>query len=283
MTDLVFVDPSFDKNKTKEYTLSIQVGLDGFSFSVLDGNKNCIALHRFQSFPKNNDSNTPANLIKETIRNHELLNLSFKEVAILWVSPKSTLIPSEFFSEDFAYESFQLCHKIEETESLHWNELHDLNSWIVFSIPKSLNEFFVAHFTKVKLYHNSYPFFKEALKNPISDNHPSVFVDIQNDFFHAIIPDKTTKHFINTFVFNEETDLAYFILNLFKQQKLNNERSKLILSGMIQEESKLTQLLKKYLGQVEVKLLSAKYRVNNKIPHKEYNQFINLLNLSRCE
>ena len=282
MYDLVFVNSSFDKNKTKEYTLSIQVCLDGFSFSIVNENKKCIALNKFIPFKINSDNN-PLNSFIEIVRNHELLNLCFKDVFILWISSQVMIIPSEFFSEDFAYESFQLSHNLDKDECLEWNELPELKSWIVFSFPKKSKEFIQSHFGNSKLYHHCLPFYRESLNQKIAENHPQVFMNIQNRFFHVIIPDQNGKHFINTFSYNASSDLAYYILNIFKQQKLNNERSKLIIDGAVQEDSNVILLLKKYLGQIEVKSLPSEFRINNSIPLTEYNQFINLLNLSRCE
>jgi uncharacterized protein DUF3822 len=282
MNDLVFVDSLFDKNKTKEYTLSIQLGLDGFSFSILNENKKCIALNQFIPFKKNSD-NIPINSFIEIIRNNELLNLSFKDVFVLWISDKVMLIPSEFFSEDFAYESFQLSHSLDKDECLECNKLPELKSWIVFSFPKTSKEFIQSHFGNSKLYHHCLPFYKESLNQKMAENHPQVFLNIQNRFFHVIIPDRNGKHFINTFPYSTNSDLVYYILNIFKQQKLNNERSKLIIDGAVHEDSNVILLLKKYLGQIEVKLLPSEFRINNSISLTEYNQFINLLNLSRCE
>jgi hypothetical protein len=34
--DIVFIDETFDINQTKNYHISIQAGLNGYSFSVLD-------------------------------------------------------------------------------------------------------------------------------------------------------------------------------------------------------------------------------------------------------
>ena len=282
MDDLVFVESTFDKNKTEEYNLSIRVGSDGFSFSILNGNKKCLALKRFQTFDQNSTIET-LNSFKEQIRNNELLNLKYKTISVLWVSNKSVLIPNEFYSEQFAFESFQLCHELSEEEVLEQNNISALESYCVFSIPDNFKEVLIQQFSTVKFYHHTYPFYSCAIKEEPHDNNPNVFVNIQKGFFHIIIPDRNNKHFINSFSYTEDSDLAYYILNVYKQQKLNNERSKLIVDGLIQEESKSIQLLKKYLTHVEVKLLPTELRIKNAIPHKEYNQYINLINLSRCE
>ncbi|WP_372753186.1 DUF3822 family protein [Labilibaculum sp.] len=282
MDELVFVDSTFDTNKTKEYTLSIQLGLDGFSFSIVNKLKKCIALNRFISFQKSSD-NQPLASFTEIVRNNKILNLDFEEILLQWISNKQLIIPSDFFSEDFAYESFQLSHSLAENESLLWNEISELNAWLVFSMPNDIKEFVHSHFSACQLFHHSFPFYRKALSQKPAEVHPPVYVNIQNNFFHVIIPDRNGKHFINTFSYTADSDLAYYILNIYKQQKLNNERSKLIVDGFIQKDSKVILLLKKYLGQVELKTLPLEYQVNNQITPKEYNQFINLLNLSKCE
>jgi len=282
MDDLVFVESTFDKNKTEEYNLSIRVGSDGFSFSILNVNKKCLALNRFQTFDQNSTTET-LNSFKEQIRNNELLNLKYKTVSILWVSNKSVLIPNEFYSEQFAFESFQLCHKLSEKEVIEQTKVSVLDSYCIFSIPIDFKDVLIKQFAEIKFFHHTYPFYTSAIKEEQHDNNPSVFVNIQKSFFHIIIPDRDNKHFINSFSYTEDSDLAYYILNIYKQQKLNNERSKLIVDGLVQEESKSIQLLKKYLAKVEVKLLPTELRIKNAIPHKEYNQYINLINLSRCE
>jgi hypothetical protein len=282
MNDLVFVDSTFDKDKSKEYKLSIRVSSGGFSFSILDANKHCVALGRFKAFNRNSAAES-LNSFKELIRNNELLNLDYHSVSVLWVSNQSVMIPNEFFSEEFAFESYQLCHSFSSDEELHWNDLKQFESKNVFAVPVSFKELLTKHFSGLSFYHHSTPFYNTAIKEEVSDSHPNVYVNLQKEYFHIIIPDRNGKHFINSFAYKEDADLVYHILNVYKQQKLNNERSKLIIDGLIQEESKSSQLLKKYLAKVEVRLLPSKLRIKNEIPHKEYNQFINLLNLNECE
>ncbi|RUT79640.1 DUF3822 family protein [Ancylomarina longa] len=282
MDDFVFVDSSFDQNKTKEYNLSIQLGLDGFSFSILDSNKNCISLNAYTPFQDKSDSD-PINSFKENLRNSTILNLPFQKVSVLWISQESILIPSEFFSPEFAHESYQLCHSLDKSEKLVWNKMKELDSWSVFSIPEAFKDLLESHYSNISLLHHTFPFLNTSLSQSKLENQPNVFVNVQKDFFHLIIPNPNRKHFINNFAYKEDTDLAYYILNIYKQQKLNNEKSKLILDGIIQEDSKVIQLLRKYLGQVEVRNLPSDLRMKDDIPQKEYNQFINLLNLSMCE
>jgi predicted transcriptional regulator len=281
MYDLVFVDTLFDQNKSKEYNLSIQLGLDGFSFSILDKNNTCLALSKHEIFKKDSD-NKSLHSFKDHLRHNEILNLKFANISVLWISKKSTLIPGEFFNEKLAYESFQLCHSFDEDDQVLWNKINELDAYNLYSIPKGFTEELKMQFSDMEIYHHTYPFYKDALSRKFIENHPTVFINIQRNFFHVIIPDRQKKHYINSFSYQADSDLAYYILNIYKQQKLNNERSKLILDGLIQDESKIIDLLKKYLANIEVKLLPSNLRVKGNIPLKEYNQFNNLLNLTRC-
>ncbi len=48
--DIVFIDETFDINQTKNYNISIQAGLNGYSFSVIDPVRNKYILLKHIAF-----------------------------------------------------------------------------------------------------------------------------------------------------------------------------------------------------------------------------------------
>jgi len=282
MDELLFVDSTFEKDNTSRFELSIQLCLDGFSFSILSEDQDCLAL--FKSKSLNSDSeNISIDALKESIRNCEFLNLSYNKVSMLWLTRKASLIPSDLFSEALAIDSFQLCHPLSKDESLLWNELKDLNAYLVYALPSALPDFIESQFPGIKIFHQSFSFYQEALKQTLNSKHPKVHVQIYDHFFDVIIPDKDQKHFINSFTYKDETDMVYFILNIYKQHKLNSEYSQLLLSGKIDEHGKAVQLLKKYIKEIEIENMPGGLLLKNTLPNSEYNQFTKLLNTNRCE
>jgi len=282
MDELLFVDSTFEKDNTSRYKLSIQLCLDGFSFSILSLENKCLAL--FQSKKLNTETdNGSIDVLKDSIRNCDYLNLTYHQVSVIWLTKKACLIPSELFSHDLATDSFQLCHPLLKTEILNYDELKEMNAYIIYALPLALPEFIQSQFTGAEISHQTSRFYQNILKQNTTGKHPKVFVQIHDTFFDAFIPDNGQKHFINSFSFKEETDMVYYILNIYKQQNLNTEYSELYLSGKIDETHKAFQTLKQYIKEIVIDTIPNELLKKATVSNSEYNQFTKLLNTSQCE
>lgn len=280
MDDFVFLDTSFDNKLTSEYHLSIQVSLDGFSFSVHQGDqKKCLALKHIELGQAN--SGTPENLLKERILHEEFLNSSYQSVSILWTTPKATLVPEEFFSEETASDLFQLCFPLEKREKILWKTIKGVQSTLIYTIPESLLNFLSSQFGEMELFHHTFPLLQ--FSPMVSEgNHPKIHVHVEKEFINIFIANKENKNYFNSFSYRDPADMVYYILNVIGQLKLNPEQSKVSLSGRINPESAATILLKKYLSQIEFKAVEGFDRINTG-KKKSLPLFVNLLNLSKCE
>lgn len=282
MDELLFVDSTFERDNTSRYKLSIQLCLDGFSFSILSSNNKCLVLYQSKRLNSDTD-NTSIDILKDSIRNCDYLNLSYDQISVIWLTNKTGLIPSDLFSEALAIDSLQLCHPILKNETVLWDEICEMNVFLVYALPSALPEFIKTHFAGAELSHQSYSFYKRVLKRDIDIKHPKLFVQVYDQFFDAFIPDIEQKHFANNFTFKDETDMVYFILNIYKQQKLNTEYSHLHISGKIDETSKAFQILKRYVKEIHIENMPNEIPLKKNIPGSEYNQFTKLLNTSLCE
>jgi len=282
MDELLFVDSTFEKDNTSRYKLSIQLCLDGFSFSILSSDNKCLAL--FQSKKLNSDSeNSSIDILKDSIRNCDYLNLAYDQVSVIWLTKKACLIPSELFSKAMATDSFQLCHPLLKSEIISWNVCKELNAHIVFALPSDLPVFLESQFPGSETSHQTLSFYQRVLNHSIDTKHPKVFVEVYDNFFDAFIPDSGQKYFTNNFSFKDETDMVYFILNIYKQQKLNTEYSQLHISGKIDETSKAFQTLKRYIKDISIDNIPNESFSKNNVSNSVYNQFTKLLNPSLCE
>ncbi len=272
MDELLFVDSTFEKDNTSRYKLSIQLCLDGFSFSILSAEDKCLILFDSKKLNTETDNNS-IDVLKDRVRNCEHLNLSYKEVDVVWLTKKACLLPSELFSEALAIDSLQLCHSISKTERINWNKHDHLNAYTVYAIPSSLSDFIESQFPETKISHQTFSFYQNIQKQDINLKHPNVFVQVYDNFFDAFIPDNNQKYFANNFSFKDETDMVYYILNIYKQQKLNTEYSQLILSGKIDETSKAFQILKRYINSVAINHIATELYSHKHVSNAVYNQF----------
>ncbi|RXQ90420.1 DUF3822 family protein [Ancylomarina salipaludis] len=282
MDELLFVDSTFEKDNTSRYKLSIQLCLDGFSFSILNSNNKCLVLYQSKSLNSDTD-NTSIDLLKDSIRNCDYLNLSYKQVAVIWLTQKTCLIPSDLFSEELATDCLQLCHPVSKDEVVLWHEISEMNAHLAYALPSALPVFIKTHFADAEISNQSYRFYKKIFKQAIDIKHPKIFVQVYDHFFDAFIPDIEQKHFANSFSFKNETDMVYFILNIYKQQKLNTEYSHLHLSGKIDESGQAFQTLKRYIKDIHIENVPHEIPQKKHISNSEYNQFTKLLNTSQCE
>ena len=86
-----------DFTKSEQYTLSIRLSADGFSFSIynpLTDNDFCFVPH-----PVNTGYSMTANL-KDMLTKTEALKYPYKRVNILYDSPRFTPVPLELFEDE---------------------------------------------------------------------------------------------------------------------------------------------------------------------------------------
>jgi len=93
MFDLV-TDESFDLNNTTKYSLSIQVSLDGFSFSVRSAEDSKILAFGISPFAL--DSEDLIEKLELWFSQHELFAKTYAKVRVILFFSGLTIIPDEF-------------------------------------------------------------------------------------------------------------------------------------------------------------------------------------------
>ena len=109
-----------DFTKSKQYTLSIRLSTDGFSFSVFNP--------LVDSEPPYYDREVDESLsltanLKQTFREVEWLNRPFRRVNVLSADKRHTFIPLEFFEDEQAETVFYHNHPKQENEIVQYNIL----------------------------------------------------------------------------------------------------------------------------------------------------------------
>ena len=122
-----------DFTKSEQYTLSIRLSADGFSFSIynpLTDNDFC-----FVPYPVNTGYSMTANL-KEMLTETETLRYPYKRVNILYDSPRFTPVPLELFEDEQMDTVFYHNFPKGNNEIVLCNVLGRSNVVILFAIDK---------------------------------------------------------------------------------------------------------------------------------------------------
>ena len=127
-----------DFTKSKQYTLSIRLSTDGFSFSIY----NPIHDDSLSIIEKeiNASSSLTANL-KTLFHESDFLNHPYKRVNIMMAGKRFTIAPLELFEEEQAELLFYHNHQKKENETVLYNILRKNNVAVIFGIDKSTYTF----------------------------------------------------------------------------------------------------------------------------------------------
>ena len=145
-----------DFTKSEQYTLSIRLSADGFSFSIynpLTDNDFCFVPH-----PVNTGYSMTANL-KDMLTKTEALKYPYKRVNILYDSPRFTPVPLELFEDEqmdtIFYHNFPKAKG--NNEIVLCNVLGRSNVVILFAMDKHTHLLLTEHFPTARFFSTASP------------------------------------------------------------------------------------------------------------------------------
>lgn len=278
-----FIDKSFDLEHINNYHLSLQVYLKGFSFCLLDRERNkFIALGNYY-FDKISSYNILLNEIDEIFKNEEVLKPNYQHVKFLFATPKYSYIPSPFYDKDEIKSIYSFNHKLKKGEKLHSNFIYGNSSYAVFTIPDYIEDFFKQKYQNIKFYHHSSPLIEEILlKDKLSTQSNKVFLNIMPDIFDFVIIENGKLKLFNSFTYNSETDFQYFVLNAFNQLNLSPIDIPVSIMGVVKRDDIKIDNLKKYIKQISYFSKPAHFEYAYGFNNLPDHFFINLINLYQC-
>ena len=140
---------TIDFSKSEQYTLSIRLSADGFSFSVF----NPLGEGELSFFDRKVEESLSltANL-KQTFREIEWLKHPYRRVNILMADKRFTLVPLEFFEDEQTETLFYHNHPKRENEIVQYNILRKNNAVVLFSMDKSARSFLCEQYPDVRFY-----------------------------------------------------------------------------------------------------------------------------------
>ncbi len=283
MAEFTYLDESLDINQTPLYHLSIQVMLNGLSFSILNTvNNKYIALKHYP-LPENNKNISYAGKISEIIRKDEFLLKNYKSLALMVVSFKSTLVPSALFTNKDKEIYFRFNHPLEDNESILVNRLKRMDAYCLFTLPAELQEMFKKYFPDASIFHQIIPFLDNIIRHQtMKRTTPAIHVNIHDEFFDIAVFREQSPELINSFYYKQVNDLVYFILYTIKSLKIDPVTAPLILSGKINPGSSLPETLRRYMKHISFAKRDPSFTYSYTFNMITEHSFANLFNLYPC-
>ncbi len=173
----------------------------------------------------------------------------YKERRVVIVDKHSTLVPDALLNiiEPEAYH--QLNHLIIPNSQVLYCKMHVQQTAVLFNVRNELVKLIRFNMPMVDVFHSSLLFIKAIEHQQFSDPSNKLHLQIHPGYFELLNLDKQIK-FYNTFAFENETEIVYFLLAVAEQLQIT-EACEVIIYGNSPMIPALQLLLSKYVKNVQ--------------------------------
>lgn len=237
-------------SRSNQYTLSIRLSTDGFSFSIFNPVLEDRSISYFQQ-EIDPSLSFIANL-KQVFRENEFLSYPYKLVKVMIVNNRSTLIPFELFDDEQNESIFYYNHAKRENEQILYNILKKSNLVVLFGINIPIFNFIKEQYPAVRFYSQLSPFIELfSVKSRFGDT-KKMYAYLKNDSLDVFCYERGRMLLTNSFACQTKEDRIYYLLNTWKQLLLNQEKDELYLTGNTEGRDELLKELNRFILEVSV-------------------------------
>jgi hypothetical protein len=225
-----------------DYSLSIRFGSDGFSLFILDQTGNALV--------KRDVSESLFQMQKdEIVRLFEtqsgIVPADYNEVQIIVESNFYVFVPAPIFNIQNIDDYFYFQHEKDKKQIVLFNRIENWDAINVFSIPAQLSEALSELFPDSVVTHQLSYFLSEKIRT----KEDGVYIYTRPKMIDIVVVKSKTLTLVNSFAYNTAEDVAFFVLSIFDQLKLNTETTAVQLYGKnISEECR--ELIKNYVKEI---------------------------------
>lgn len=280
MHEINWIDNSFDLTHTSDYHLSIQIGLDGFSYCILDTRMNKylvfqnvpLVVGKVQFLPRKIDAIFDQN---------ERLKASYKSISVTFSTNKVTLIPRVFSENTCAKKIAVLINEVTRTEDLHTDVISGFGYQLISSYPKELMTLFNQKYTDFVFMHKSVPLIQTAAAQR-DEKKNTLMINFEKKYIRMIAFKNSQISLYNSFYFKNEPDFLYYTLNIWQNLLFDPDRDEILVGGFVADDSNYIRQLKKYVSNVHFLNPAEGFNYGNLFSKVQKHQFVSLLNTYSC-
>lgn len=248
-----------DLTQSKQYTLSIRLSTDGFSFSIYRPT----ADHALTIMEKEVDSHRSlTNNLRQMVEESALLSSSYKRVNLLTASHRFLTVPLELFEDTQAEAWFHQCHPPKPNETVRYNILSRENLVVIFGIDKSTADFAQAQYPGVHIASHVSPLIQYLSSQSREGNTRKMYACFRKREVDVFCFDQGKLLLSNSFRYSHPSDMVYFLLCAWKQLGFDQERDELHIGGTMSENEQGLNELKLFVRHLIVMQPSTHLELN---------------------
>jgi len=238
---------NIDFSKSTQYTLSIRLSADGFSFTIHHPQSEDI---HFMTYPTNPSYSMTAN-IKKMLAVMEELKYPYQSINILIDTPRFILVPFDIFEDEQTETFFHLHFSPKENETILCNILGKSNVAILFGMDKHAHQLLAEQMPYARIYACVSPLLEYFTTKNREKSTKNLYVHFHSDRMEVFAYDKGKLLITNTFSCKQTSDKVYYILYIWKQLGFSQTKDHLYLAGNKNIQEELITELSKFIREIK--------------------------------
>lgn len=230
--------------------MSIQVGLNGLSFCILNCNTNEIVWYKKTEFKKEHNPVKILQVIEELYNNEKQLQQEIAEVIVLFSHELYSFVPKEFFLEEEASNYLKFNTKILRTDVVAHDELNKDQLVNVYIPYTNITNYFFDRYGEYE-YKHSISVLVEAVMDLPEKNVVTAYLNNFSGYYDLVIIKDQQLLLSNTFSYETREDFIYYLLFTAEQLKLDPSEFDLNLLG-VPESSPLYEIAFTYVKNINI-------------------------------
>jgi hypothetical protein len=270
-----YVDKNYCLTGDKNYRLSIQVGLNGFSFCIYDADKQRHVVLKHFPYSENivdfNIWTKEINKIAESMADY--IHSAKPLVNCLFISRKNVLIPENIFFANNIRSYISFFFQLDELDEIHYKYIPEFKAYCCFALPSPVVSKIISRFNNPNFFNQAYQIISRAKNSVTSTGMNIVFC---TNFMDISIFKDNQLILNNSFEISDLRDIIYFISAIYSKFKM--EDAPIYISGDISthETGKLKKIFPSIIQEQHKKI---SLLLGSDISTKYYN----LLSIQECE
>ncbi len=247
MKDISLFNKSFNVQKSSTYGISVQLGLDGYTFTIVDAIRkrfNAVKHVNFSQRYAKTDNRYFDNVVSYFAKD-AFLSKSYKTVNFIYNFPEFIIIPENYFIKEDLKRTFLLHYNLSDEEELQFNYVKELKSYIVFSVSSDLTNFLVNKFPQVEFYHQVSIWAKMLKKMSVDTEFTAIYFNYS--FFNiAVFNNQKELLYLQSVPYSSKKDVVYHIITILEELGKEPVKQNLFFAGDIDEKDELYGILTQF-------------------------------------
>lgn len=220
--------------------------------------------------------------LREILEGDPMLKRSVKETLLVYNFPESSLVPEPLFSMDTNKEIIDIVHGnlqkgLVLSEKIPWWELFN-----VYRISPDLHHLLQQQFTAGKYWHYYSLLLKSYKMFDSGTGQDCMKVIFYPDKMVTLVIRQGKVHLMQTFHYQDVRDVAYHLLNTCRQLDINPEEIRVLVGGLIDRQSNLSEELHKYFLQIDFEKIDESIKVTDELKELPLHYFSSILKMAVC-